>query len=140
MRWAKIVGLLAAGALLGGLLTGYVIWEYMLRFGISWNQWASVEHDRGKAGEVRGTVAALAKLQAGKVDETRNILESRLTADIAELAYMKRLGRDPDGATTKALSAIRDYRHNSPWASGNPEPDKLTSDNLNDVSNSPLKR
>ena len=140
MRWAKIIGLLATGGVLGGLLTGYLVWEYMLRFGVAWDQWASIQHDRGKAGEVRGTVAALAKLQAGKVDETRNILEWRLTGDIAELAYMKRVGRDPDGATTKALSAIRDYRHNNPWDSGNPELDKLTSENLNDASSSTQKR
>jgi hypothetical protein len=140
MRWTKVLGLVVLGSVLGGLLAGYVVFEYMERFGVAWNQWASTQSDRGKAGDALGTVTALAKLQAGRVDETRNILEWRLTSNIAELASMRRAGRDPDGLTSKALSRISDYRHNNPWASGNPEVDQLTSDALNGLTGSPQGR
>lgn len=137
MRWTKIICLLVAGAVLGGSLAGYVVFEYMERFGLAWNRWASSQYDEQEAGDALGTVVALSKIRAGKVEDARRVLEWRLTGEIPELALMKRAGRDPQGYTSKALSAIRDYRHDNPWTSGDPEIDRLTSDALNDKASSP---
>ncbi|WP_201315233.1 hypothetical protein [Dyella sp. EPa41] len=137
MRWAKILGLIVAGAVLGGLLSGYVVWQYMVRFGISWNQWASSQLDEQRASDALSTVAALSKLRAGNVENARNVLEWRLTGEIAELAGMKKAGSDPRGYTSKALSAISDYRQTNPWASGSPELDKQMSDTLREAASPP---
>ena len=133
MRWIKIVGLVAVGSLLGGLLSGYVVFEYMTRFGIDWNRWASSQFDERRASDALGTVAALSKLRAGDVEKARSVLEWRLTDEIAELAAMKKAGSDPRGYTSKALSAIRDYRESNPWASGSPEFDKQISKALQEA-------
>lgn len=130
MRWAKIMGLLASGAVIGGLLTGYVVFDYMARFGIDWNQWASSQYDERKATDALNTVSALTKMRAGNIEGARSTLEWRLTGDVAELAGMKKAGRDPSGYTSKALAAIGDYKQANPWSSGNPELDKLTAEAL----------
>jgi hypothetical protein len=130
MRWVKIMGLLASGAVIGGLLIGYVMFEYMTRFGIAWNQWASSQYDERKATDALSTVATLTKIRAGNMEGARSTLEWRLTGDIAELAAMKKTGHDPGGYTTKALAAIGEYKQANPWSSGNPELDKLTAEAL----------
>ncbi|MFC4526744.1 hypothetical protein ISN76_04710 [Dyella halodurans] len=135
MRWAKIIGLLVSGSIVGGLLSGYVVFEYMKQFGIDWDRWASSQYDELKASDALGTVAALSKMRAGNIDGARGVLEWRLTGEIPELAAMKRAGRDPGGYTTKAITAIREDRRANPWASGNQELDKLTSDALGGVTN-----
>jgi hypothetical protein len=132
MRWAKTIGLITLGVVLGGLLGGYVVFQYMVRFGVDWNQWATSINDERRAGDALGRVAALTKLRAGNVEATRDILEMRLTIDVADLASLEKRGRDPKGNTTKAMSAIRSYRQANPWSSGNLELDKLTSDSLSD--------
>ena len=133
MRWAKIIGLFVSGAVAGGLLAGYVMFGYMTRFGIDWNQWATSQYDERKASDALGTVAALSKMRAGNVEGARSILEWRLNGEIPELAAKKKAGRDSGGYTTKAITAIREYRHANPWSSGNQELDKLTSDALDGV-------
>jgi hypothetical protein len=139
MRWIKIIGLLGAGAVIGGLLAGYMVFEYMERFGIAWNQWASSQYDEQRASDALGTVAALSQIRAGSMEEARRILEWRLTGEIPELARMKRDGRDPEGYTSRALSAIKDYKQANSWSSGSKEVDKLTSDTLSGATDASSK-
>jgi len=135
MRWVKIIGLLVSGAVVGGLLSGYVVFEYTVRFGIAWNQWASSQYDERKASDALGTVAALNQLRVGNVDGARSVLEWRLNGEIPELAGMRKAGRDSAGSTAKAITAIRECRQANPWTSGNRELDKLTSNALGGVTN-----
>ncbi|GLQ99165.1 hypothetical protein [Dyella mobilis] len=133
MRWTKIIGLLVAGAVIGGVVAGYAVFEYMERWGIDWNKWASSQYDEQKAGDALGTVAALSDIRAGKIEDARRVLEWRLTSEIPELVGAEKAGLDPRGDTSRALSAIREYRRANPWTSGNQKLDKLTSDALNGV-------
>lgn len=139
MRWTKMIGLLLAGAVIGGLLTGYAVFEYMTRLGIDWNQWATSGRDEAKASDAMMTLGALKRLRAGDVDGAGRGLEWKLNGHIYELAMMKRNGRDPKGDTSKTLAKIREYRQANPWDSGNKEVDKATSDVLSDVSSAPQK-
>jgi hypothetical protein len=135
MRWVKIISLFVSGAIVGGLLSGYAVFEYTVRFGIAWNQWASSQYDERKASDALGTVAALNQMRVGNIDGARSVLEWRLNGEIPELVGMKRTGRDSGGSATKAISAVREYRQANPWTSGNQELDKLTSDALGGVTN-----
>jgi hypothetical protein len=136
MRWLKIIGLIALGGVLGGLFSGYVVFEYMERFGIAWNQWVSSQRDEETATATLVKVKGLTALHAGNTDEARRVLEWSLLTDIPNLASMKKMGRDPDGYTSKAILAARDYRVANPWSSGDPELDKATSDTLNKAATS----
>lgn len=56
MRWVKIIGLLATGAVFGGLLGGYVVFEYMKQIGWPYNVPHTIIHlsrdGRAKVGDV----------------------------------------------------------------------------------------
>jgi len=133
MRWAKIIGLLVAGAIVGSLLTGFAVFEYMKQIGVDWNQWAASERDESKVADAMMTLGSLKSLRAEDVDGAEKGLESRLNSHIYELALMKRTGHDPKGDTSKALSAIAKYRETYRWTSGNPEVDKLTTNTLSEA-------
>lgn len=135
MRWVKIIALFVSGAVVGGSLCGYVVFEYISKFGIAWNQWASSHYAERKADDALGTVAALNKLHTGSIDGARSVLEWRLNEEIPELVGLRRAGRDSGGHATKAIAAIREYRQANPWSSGNLELDRLMSDTLGDVTN-----
>lgn len=130
MHWAKIAAWLVLGAVLGGVITGYAVFEYMSRFGIDWNRWASSQQDERTATDALATVMVLDKLQTGGADNARNLLEWRVVVAVPVLTDMKRRGRDTDGSTTKALSAIRAHRQAHPWSSGDSQLDQQIADEL----------
>ena len=133
MRYVKRFAFLIVGFVCGALVSGFVTFQYMARFGIDWNQWAESRSWEGKATDAIANVAVLKKFQSGDLYLVRFSLEMDLVRKSAELALMKRDGRDPNGETTKALSAIRAYRHANPWSSGSAELDKGTSETLDEA-------
>ena len=127
MRWVQILSLLLAGAVVGGVLTGYAVKQS----GAEGHLWESSQYDEARAGDALMTLGSLKTLHAGDIDATRRGLEERLISQAFELAGIRKSGHDPKGDISKTLTRIREYRQANPWVSGNQQLDKMAADALN---------
>ncbi len=137
MRYLRKFAILIVGFVVGALLSGFLMFEYMAKFGIQYNEWVAKVYMEGRADEALSKVTALRQLQSGDLVKLRKSLEMGLINDTIRLTAMKQDGHDPKDVTDQALSKIRDYRRANPWASGSDELDRTITDELNKALDKP---
>lgn len=130
MRWARTIGTVALGFVLGGATVGYITYEYMGRYAIDFTRWMDANKDLGKSSDAVQRLGLLKQLDAGKTAAVKHSLEWWLDVDVIDLNLLCEQGRDPAGHARKALSMIRQYRTEKPWASGNADVDQMVADIL----------